>query len=414
MVYFKRFTNNDAIIASHSSLLGMKTMLLLSFLSFLSVCTAQQWLPKSDFSGSARDDGAVFTIGSRSFCGTGRDAGFAVTGDFYAFDASTELWSTISSLPDSARRQYAMAASHNSFGYLFGGIDAQGNYLNDFWKYDPSADMWENKGIAPFEGRSGGQCFVIADTLYIAGGKTNNSAATSELWAFDCVNEQWFQRSNLPNNGIWKGFGVANDTMAIVGLGTDESNMKRGEVYFYQASIDSWSEVVALNALPRNYPSASILDSRILIYGGVDALGVYSNAFEYIDLQDSTWNDLNAFPNDARKGCMVFSSGSDFYLTTGISETARLRETWGAKNVLGSPSLDYYSEILCCQNGGYLEMDASIVLVHFCALDGAEIQLNAVQQGVYLLPQHLQSGIYLCVLERGGRLFRQKVMVTAF
>lgn len=390
----------------------MKTTLFLFFLSFVSGCFAQQWLPKSDFPGSARDDGALFSIGNTTFCGTGRDAGFAVTGDFYAFDAATDQWSTLSSLPDSARRQYAMAASHGGFGYLFGGIGAQGNYLNDLWKYDPAANLWENKGTAPFEGRSGGHCFVISDTLYIVGGKTNTSAATSELWGYDCVNEQWFQRSNMPNNGIWKGFGVANDTMAVVGLGTDDSNVKRGEVYFYQPSSDSWSEVVSLSSSPRNYPSAALLDARILIYGGVDALGDYSDAFEYINLQDSTWNTLNSFPNDARKGSMAFSHGSDFYLTTGISITARLRETWVAKNVLSISSIESDSKILCYQNGMYLEMDASTVLRSFYAIDGTEIQLNVVHPGVYRLPEGLQSGIYLCVMEQNGKLFRQKVVIT--
>ena len=91
----------------------MKTLLLLLLSVTSFAVQSQNWSQIIDYSGSARDDGTSFKIGNFVYCGTGRNAGFAVTADFKAFDLATETWSPIPSLPDSCKRQYATSFSHN-------------------------------------------------------------------------------------------------------------------------------------------------------------------------------------------------------------------------------------------------------------------------------------------------------------
>ena len=155
----------------------MKTLLIiLSLLISLSIFS-QNWSQITDFPGSPRDDGTVFKIQNKAYCGTGRDAGFAVTSDFKAFDLGTEMWSSIASLPDSCKRQYATAFVHNDQGYLFGGINSSGEYLNDLWMYSPVQDQWSFVSYLPDVGRSGMLSFVLGSKAYIVGGKTEFSRA---------------------------------------------------------------------------------------------------------------------------------------------------------------------------------------------------------------------------------------------
>lgn len=323
----------------------MKILLPL-FLLMASTLQAQVWSQLDDFPGSARDDGTAFVINGEAYCGTGRNVGFAVTADFYVFNAMSEQWSAINSLPDSAARQYALGLAHGGYGYIFGGINAQGEFLNDLWRYNPASDAWLNLGTGPFEGRSGVQGFVLEDTLYFVGGKTSGSNAINELWCYSIPDQNWFQGANIPADGVWRGFGVSNDTLGIVGMGVDSINQKRGEVYFFHKNTQSWTEVPALKTDSISYPAAVLRNNRVLIYGGELNDGGYSNAFRYINLSDSTWNNLNSLPATARRGGMAFSTGNDFYLTTGITTQTRLSETWRVQDVVGLTYIDPFFDWL--------------------------------------------------------------------
>ena len=50
-------------------------------------------------------------------------------------------------------RASACACSMNGKGYVFGGRDEKGTYLNDLWEYDPTTDSWTSMGSVPGKGR---------------------------------------------------------------------------------------------------------------------------------------------------------------------------------------------------------------------------------------------------------------------
>jgi N-acetylneuraminic acid mutarotase len=68
-------------------------------------------------------------------------------------------------------------------------------------------------------GRAGAVSFVLADTFYLVGGKTNGGSISNEVWSFDLVSEQWVQKANLPFDGIWRGISFTWNNSGIIGLG---------------------------------------------------------------------------------------------------------------------------------------------------------------------------------------------------
>jgi len=389
----------------------MRLLLTILFFAAIYLAQGQNWSQLSNFPGASRDDGCSFTINNVAYCGTGRDAGFALTEDFYSFDFSTEQWTQIGGMPFSARRQYATAGTYDSQGYVFGGINEQGDYLRDMWRYNPTMNSWYYMGQAPFEGRSGMQSFVIDDMFFVVGGRTANLSATNELWGFDFLTNTWSSFTALPCEGIWRGFGTQYEGMGIVGMGSDSTNTKRGEVYFYDSALDSWMEVVQAQTEPMTYPTFGIINDRLFVYGGEDTLDVYRNDFRYLDLTNLTWNTMNAFPQEARRGTMAFTSASDFYFTTGLSTTQRLDATWVARSVASTNEQEPLEEMVI-----YAVDDVMLLSENFeqCSLfssSGQLIPLRPLEPGAFRLPIGLASGIYFCQGSTGGRIYQGKLVI---
>ena len=377
----------------------------------------QTWEQITDFSGAERDDGVCFSIGGKAYCGTGMDLGFTVTSDFYAFDFSTEAWSPIASMPDSSRRQYATSFVHNGDGYVFGGINSSGDYLNDLWKYSPTSDSWTNLFGLPELGRSGASCFVIEDTVYIVGGKTDLTPASSEVWAYVIPSNGWTQKTNLPSTGIWRGVGFEHIGKGYVGLGLDNGLQENSAFYRYHSDSDTWELVPELITAPRAYVAMAKIDDKVFMYGGANG-GTYSNSFERINMNTLTIDNLTTFPSAARRGASGFASATDFFIVNGVTLTERLNETWVVREVLaldGQEPLN--SSITYVQVGNQLAFDigTEAIVDDFlvCTAFGTPIQTCSVLNGKPIIDiTSLSAGIYYYEIRVGSNSLRGKVPVV--
>lgn len=390
----------------------MKTilLLLLSVISFAAY--SQSWEQIDDYSGSARDDGASFKINNKVYCGTGRNAGFNVTSDFKAFDLSNETWSSIASMPDSVKRQYATSFVYSEKGYVFGGINSAGDYMNDLWMYSPVLDQWSFISNLPSTGRSGMSSFVNGTKAYIVGGKTELSIASKELWEFDLISSQWTQLNDIPSDGLWRGVSFTYDSTAFIGLGKNENNLINDSFYHYLPTSDQWQVVPQLVTNPRYYVGCSQIGDSVYLYGGVDSTGSYSNSFERINIASLAIDVLNSFPSDARKGVMAFTSNNDFYITTGISTIARLNETWVARNVVALEDVNLIkAEVYQSGNNIVVLSEVDFEAFRLVAMDGRVLISTIMEFDTVIDVSDMESGVYLYHLigsdgrEVSGRIF---------
>ena len=306
----------------------------LNFISFINF--AQSWEQVQDFPGTPRDDGSSFTIGNKTYCGLGMDAGFSCKSDFYCFDASTNSWATSTSLPTNQERQYAISCSWNNKGFVFGGIKCDGTFLNDLWIFDPISETWFSGIALPAEGRAGSAHFILGDTLYIVGGK-NTTGITTDVWAFDFISNSWTQKTAYPGDGIWRGISFGRNYSGYAGLGRNNLNSQtelNTSIYSYNSLINNWTLMPDLGFSPRCYSGTAQKDSLVIVFGGLDASNSILNSFDRIDID--LWNRISLpnFNSTPRKGGMCFLSNELFHVTTGVSQTARLNETWRIGNVL--------------------------------------------------------------------------------
>ncbi len=390
---------------------------------FLTVClfivcihsNAQVWNQIADFSGDARDDATTFTIDNHVYCGLGMNTWFSCTSDFKIFDVSTETWSNGVNLPTGQERQYANGFSYQGFGYVFGGVNGSASYLNDCWKFNPQTNAWTMLPALPSSGRAGAVSFLIGDTVYIVGGKTIGGIISNEVWAFDLVQEQWVQKANVPFDGIWRGVAFSWNDTGIIGLGKLNNGTLNSGCYQYTPNSDTWQLMNQLNLTPTTYSMFAQIGKFGFIYGGVLENQTYSNQFLRINLE--TWETiiLTSFPAAARKGGVAFVGDNDFYITTGVSSQARLKETWKASEILGLEGEKELNHVRIypnpMKNFMVIQSEQMIQRVEIQKISGEIVAFHKVNAKKVELPIELENGFYVVKVFSSTYVNTEKIIV---
>ncbi len=314
----------------------MKNLILYSFIVVVIFCStsiyAQIWTQTPDFPSTERDDGISFTIGNIAYCGTGFTSGFVATKDFYAFDMSSDSWSSTAAMPAGQERQYATGFASSSEGFIFGGI-GYGGFLNNLWKYNPISNNWSQQDSLPALGRSGAASFVINNIAFIVGGKTANNDAINEAWSYDIINNTWQQKNNFPFGGRWRASAVTHVGKGYLIFGKDENDQLRNELYEYDPILDSWIQLNSFPGTGRIYTGFESFSEDLVLVFGLDSLNNHYDDMWTYNLASNIWQQQNSLPTAGRKGGMCFSNNSTIYYTTGITQTnTRLTETWKCYN----------------------------------------------------------------------------------
>ena len=376
---------------------------------------SQNWQQIANFSGNERDDGTSFTIGNKVYCGLGMNAWFGVNADFQVFDLNTETWSQGVSLPAGEERQYANGFSHNGMGYVFGGTNGS-EFLNDLWQFDPSSGTWQALPPMPSSGKAGALSFVIADTVYIAGGKSTGVMASDELWAFDLISQQWSQKNDLPFDGMWRGVNFVWNEEAIIGLGKMNDSTLNENFYQYFPVSDSWQLIPGLSPEPATHTAFAQIGKVAFLYGGVIEDESYSNSLVRIDLETFDNTNLTAFPAEARRGGMAFTNTTDFFVTTGVSASGRLNETWKASYVLSLDESTLGSSVSISPNPAQksLKITSSQTIdgIQIFDMTGKTVFLQEIHSQSAVVPIELTNGMYILQSEVGGQLTKQRLMIA--
>ena len=285
---------------------------------------AQQWVQLPDFPGTARDDAASFTWNDKVFVGTGLDAGFQLTNDWYAFDVGTMSWDTIAPLPTSGR-QYASGFSLNGRGSLFGGLDASGP-LNELWSYDPTTDTWDQRASLPAPGRYACAAMTTSQYAYICTGMMADGVPTNEVWRYDPATDTWAARAAAPGPVRHRSTAQWNVLMG----GADVEYEALAEVLGYDEGADSWT---IREDMPDGRYAADIVDN--IHIGGVGSDGAIQSAAWRYSWADDTWNttELPPFAGGPRRGGVIAPNTylldvGIIYYGTGSDNVQRHKDWW--------------------------------------------------------------------------------------
>lgn len=377
----------------------------------------QTWNKIQDYTGTARDDGSTFTIGNKVYCGTGLQVGWTCTNDFYVFDLTTETWGTVLAMPAPAARQYGVGFSILGKGYVFGGVNDMGTFLNDLWQYNPTTNTWLQKSNMPSVGRSGTVAFVINDIVYIVGGRTLANNAIPETWMYNTTTDLWTQQMNTPMNGTWRGVSFTYNNKGYIGLGRNNLDQNIKQFFEYTPTTNTWTNVIGYSHIGRAYTGFAQIGNFGYLFGGADSLGFIDNTFEKIDLSNFSTLLLNPFTDISRKGCMAFVGNNSFYITTGVSTSARFNETWKASDVVSINEFNIDESVFVFPNPAKNKITITLKNAHLKYVKiynflGQEVQFIEASLSEINISCNLKAGVYNLVIgtENNNTLFRKLII----
>jgi len=159
--------------------------------------TSDLWSKKSSFIGKERDGATHFSIGEDIYIGLGTDYISYVSipyVDFYKYNPTSDLWTRVSDVPFNYYAERSNTASFviNNIGYFTGGGYTTGDV--DSWSYNPVTDTWlriaDNLNSIIFNHNPGTS---LNGYGYVAGIGWNNA----ESLRYDPVKNIWEQSYNI-------------------------------------------------------------------------------------------------------------------------------------------------------------------------------------------------------------------------
>ena len=157
-------------------------------------------------------------------------------------------------------RAAAVSFVVGEYAYVFGGRDAEGNYLNDLWRYDIANDAWTSMRKTPLRSRVNATACVHNGIVYIGlgfnGQYSNSTGYLSDWWSYNASTDTWQQLSDFPANTTARAISLVGDGELYVGYGfcwTYERDM-----YRYNIAEDMWSFIdVHLDRKAFTFPTRS-------------------------------------------------------------------------------------------------------------------------------------------------------------
>ncbi len=235
----------------------------------------------------------------------GRDTDNVTYGDTWVFDPGSGWTENAPAGPPSPRYGHGFVWAGDKF-FLFGGVNASGQYLQETWSYDLVADTWTfiATPTAP-EARAYAAMAYDSDLnkIVLFGGQGSNGAPVDgNTWTFDVAASTWSSHGIVPFPSFRSGASMAYDASSrrmilFGGRGAtwDMSDIKNDTWALDPAAL-SWEDRLTPNAPPIRSNSAMLYDpqyGQVFLFGGRNSIsGSYLATPAFYDYAKNRWMDL--------------------------------------------------------------------------------------------------------------------------
>ena len=295
-----------------------------------SATSPRDWRQAAPFGGPATTFSVAFTVGGKAYVGTG----YGARNQFWQYDPGADVWTRKADHPGRIRGA-AVAFSIGDKGYLGLGYGDDGRFA-DLWEYDPAADRWTQKASLPAAVRDHCAVFAIGPKAYVTSGMTckgneNDCGELKEVWEYDTRTDRWTRKADMPEAIVWSAYFVLNGKGYIEGGQRPQTIARNFWVYDPQA--DTWTRKAEFPGRVRFRAVGFSLNGKGYIGTGIASMGettadVLSDLWEY-DPEANAWTQAPAFSGPARGAAVGFVLDSRVYIGTGTnSRREMLRDFW--------------------------------------------------------------------------------------
>ena len=269
-------------------------------------------------------------------------------------------------------------------GYVFGGRDANGSYLNDLWQYDPQTNTWTDMGITPLKPRAYAAVIAYEGALYVGLGVAKGKAYIDgnylhDWWRWNPATNKWDSLAPYPDNttiaptmyvvddriyaiygsqdcfsrniryyvpqadewysveddhrralSAFCGVGATCHGRTYYGLGYNTRNLTQW--YTMNLPDDKWTACRSLPGKGREYSACGVGKNNIYVFGGRYFGGEYTGGEIFADIwryapDDDHWTYCGTMPGGRAENQIAFSINGKVYFGLGEDENGTILNT---------------------------------------------------------------------------------------
>lgn len=297
----------------------MKKLILLIFVPILSF--AQNWNFLGYYPAEGRHHPVTFANNKYGYVIAGQNSEGQYLNDVLRYDVQENNWEQLSNFPGGPRG-YAYGVSDDLFAYIgFGSNNSE--YPRDWWRYDMTNNSWNELTSFPSIGRNH-PAMILCDNKIFVGMGSNDDGNLGDWWEYDIPNDNWSQKTNFPFGDRHHPFYFSIENIPYVGFGHGNNQNNNIQIYndffTYNSTTESW---IQLNDFPSEARVAgtqfSYNGKGYVMSGDGDDHGQLDSGelWEYNPSSDS-WTQLLSHPGGARWAPGSFVIDCSVYLTSGF------------------------------------------------------------------------------------------------
>lgn len=287
---------------------------------------------------------APLPVGLASACATsldgkgyvfgGRDQAGTYLNDLWQYDPQGDTWNNMGGTPLKARVNAAVAAYggqlYVGLGFAKGRIYDPENYIHDWWRWDPKTNIWTRLADYPYQSTNAATLYVVGDRIYVIYGASD--CFSRNIHYYEPKTDRWFstEDSHFRALSAFCGVGATIHDKTYYGLGNNTTNLTQW--YTMDLPTDTWTKRKSLPGKGRVFSAAATGTEHIYIFGGRyfggDKTGgeVFADIWRYNPDADS-WARCGLMPNGRAENMIAFSINGKIYFGLGEDENATIKNT---------------------------------------------------------------------------------------
>ena len=219
-----------------------------------------------------------------------------------------------------APRASAAACALDGKGYVFGGRDANKQYLNDLWQYDPSTDSWKQLRSCPGKARVQAVMAAYEGALYVGMGFSGeevyvDSCYLRDIWRYTPADDQWTRLSDCPSANTVGGVPCVSNGRMYVLYSTGWSQSK--DIIYYDIPTNRWGNIPDTGKRPGACFGATGASFGGRFFFGTGLTWENTKQWYEVDIANDQWIARASFPGKGRELCASCATSDYIYLFGG-------------------------------------------------------------------------------------------------
>lgn len=264
--------------------------------------TADIWVQKADYMGTARWGAVSFVVGNVAYVGLGYDRITGSQNSFYAYNQLSNTWSSVAGLP-STGRVFSSSFVIGNKGYV--GLGGYYNGLTGYcdtvyeqvWEYTSTTNTWLRKNDFPGEGRLNAISWSISGKGYWGTGVSIDTAANvgKDLWEYNSVSDSWTQKPDYPYGDVYSavGFNIGNYGYITCGM----SFASCLETWQFNPSTSTWTRMADFPGIDHALSASFSIGTKGYMVGGFNTDAWSFDPGNVGVNENPILLDINIYPN---------------------------------------------------------------------------------------------------------------------